>query len=137
MCDFKQGLLVACIVEFTEAFDFRKFDVPLDSINLKSSLETNREVDKIKDELSNFLPYKQLKSNKSPINFYLDYPDDCLGIVSFNNRNYIDTELLHEYFMEENALKAYYSALIKKWISDTEIIKNEIQLIPKLITKNI
>ena len=55
MCDFKQGLLVACIVEFTEAFDFRKFDVPLDSINLKSSLETNREVDKIKDELSSFL----------------------------------------------------------------------------------
>lgn len=61
--------------------DFRKFDVTLDSINLKPSLENNRLVEKIKDELSSFLPYGQLKSNKSSIYFDLNYPDDYLDIV--------------------------------------------------------
>ena len=36
---FEYGLPVVWIIEFTKAFDFRKFDVPLDSINLKSSKE--------------------------------------------------------------------------------------------------
>ena len=61
MNDFEYGLPVAWLVEFTEvlneALDFRKFDVTLDSINLKPSLEYNRLVDKIKGELSSFLPY--------------------------------------------------------------------------------
>lgn len=61
MNDFEYGLPVAWLVEFTDplnkALDFRKFDVTLDSINLKPSLEYNRLVDKIKGELSSFLPY--------------------------------------------------------------------------------
>lgn len=40
---FEYGLPVAWIIEFTEAFDFRKFDVTLDIINLKSSLENNKQ----------------------------------------------------------------------------------------------
>lgn len=144
MNDFEYGLPVAWLVEFTEALnealDFRKFDVTLDSINLKPSLENNRLVDKIKDELSSFLPYGQLKSNKSPIYFDLNYPDDCLGIVSFNGRNYIDADLLHEYFekmdlLKEDAPKDYYSALVKQWINDAEIIENEVQQLLRQITK--
>lgn len=100
MNDLEYGLPVAQLVEFTEALnetlDFRKFYVTLDSINLKPSLENNRLVEKIKDELSIFLPYGQLKSNKSSIYFDLNYPDDYLGTVSFNSRNYIDADLLHE-----------------------------------------
>ena len=96
MNDFEYGLPIAWLVEFTEALnkalDFRKFYVTLDSLNLKLSIESNRLVDKIKDELSSFLPYGQLKSNKSPIYFDLNYPDGCLGIVSFNSRNYIDVD---------------------------------------------
>lgn len=61
MNDFEYGLPVAWLVEFTDALnkalDFRKFVVTLDSINLKPSLEYNRLVDKIKGELSSFLPY--------------------------------------------------------------------------------
>ena len=56
MNDFEYGLPVAWLVEFTDALnkalDFRKFDV-----TLKPSLEYNRLVDKIKGELSSFLPY--------------------------------------------------------------------------------
>lgn len=59
MNDLEYGLSVAWLVEFTEALnealDFRKFDVTLDSMNLKPSLENNRLVEKIKDELSSFL----------------------------------------------------------------------------------
>ena len=44
MNDFEYGLPVAWLVEFTEALnealDFRKFDVTLDSINLKPSQKT-------------------------------------------------------------------------------------------------
>lgn len=65
-----------------------------DSLNLIPSIENYRLDDKIKDELSSFLPYGQLKSNKSPIYFDLNYTDDCLGSVSFNSRNYIDADLL-------------------------------------------
>lgn len=61
MNDFEYGLPVAWLVEFTESLneslDFKKFDVTLDSLNLKPSIENNRLVDKIKDELSSFLPY--------------------------------------------------------------------------------
>ena len=61
MNDFEYGLPVAWLVEFTDALnralDYRKFDVTLDRINLKPSLEYNRLVDKIKGELSSFLPY--------------------------------------------------------------------------------
>ena len=144
MNDSEYGLPVAWLVEFTEALnealDFRKFDVTLDGINLKPSLENNRLVDKIKDELSSFLPYGQLKSNKSPIYFDLNYTDDCLGIVSFNSRNYIDADLLHEYFekmdlLKEDAPKEYYSALVKQWINDAEIIENEVQQLLRQITK--
>lgn len=144
MNDFEYGLPVAWLVEFTEALndalDFRKFDVTLDSLNLKPCPENNRLVDKIKDELSSILPYGQLKSNKSPIYFDLNYPDDCLSIVSFNSRNYIDADLLHEYFekmdlLKEDAPKDYYSALIKQWISDAEIIESEVQLLLHQITK--
>lgn len=144
MNDFEYGLPVAWLVEFSEALnealDFKKVDVTLDSLNLKPSIENQKLVEKIKDELSNFLPYGQLKSNKSPIYFDLDYPDDCLGIVSFNSRNYIDVDLLHEYFekadlLKEDATKTYYSNLIKQWINDAEIIKNEVQLLLRQITK--
>lgn len=144
MNDFEYGLPVAWLVEFSEALnealDFKKVDVTLDSLNLKPSIENQKLVEKIKDELSNFLPYGQLKSNKSPIYFDLDYPDDCLGIVSFNSRNYIDVDLLHEYFekadlLKEDATKTYYSNLIKPWINDAEIIKNEVQLLLRQITK--
>jgi hypothetical protein len=81
-----------------------------------------------------------LKSNKSPIYFDLNYPYDCLGIVSFSSRNYIDADLLHEYFekmylLKEDAPKDYYSALIKQWISDAEIIESEVQLLLHQITK--
>ena len=90
MNDFEYGLPVAWLVEFTESLneslDFKRFDVTLDSLNLKPSIENNRLVDKIKDELSSFLPYGQLKSNKSQIYFDLNYPDDCMGIVSCNRR---------------------------------------------------
>lgn len=59
MNDFEYGLPVAWLVEFTESLneslDFKKFDVTLDSLNLKPSIENNRLVDKIKDELSSFL----------------------------------------------------------------------------------
>lgn len=146
MNNFEYGLPVAWLVEFTEtlnkALDFRKFDVTLDSMNLKPSLENNRLVEKIKDELSSFLPYGQLKSNKSPIYFDLNYSDDRLGIVSFNSRNYIDADLLHEYFekmdlLKEDAPKDYYSTLTKQWINDAEIIENEIQQLLRQITKNI
>ena len=144
MNDSEYGLPVAWLVEFTEALnealDFRKFDVSLDSMNLKPSLENNRLVDKIKDELSSFLPYGQLKSNKSPIYFDLNYPDDCLSIVSFNSRNYINADLLHEYFekmdlLKEDAPKNYYSTLIKQWINDAEIIENEVQQLLHQIAK--
>ena len=58
MNDFEYGLPVAWLVEFTEAlneaFDFKKFDVTLDSLNLKSNIENNRLVNKIKDESSSF-----------------------------------------------------------------------------------
>ena len=144
MNDFEYGLPVAWLVEFSEALnealDFKKVDVTLDSLNLKPSIENQKLVEIIKDELSNFLPYGQLKSNKSPIYFDLDYPDDCLGIVSFNSRNYIDVDLLHEYFekadlLKEDATKTYYSNLIKQWINDAEIIKNEVQLLLRQITK--
>lgn len=144
MNDFEYGLPVAWLVEFSEALnealDFKKVDVTLDSLKLKPSIENQKLVEKIKDELSNFLPYGQLKSNKSPIYFDLDYPDDCLGIVSFNSRNYIDVDLLHEYFekadlLKEDATKTYYSNLIKQWINDAEIIKNEVQLLLRQITK--
>ena len=146
MNDFEYGLPVAWLVEFTEALnkalDFIKFDVTLDSLNLKPSIENNRLVDKIKDELSSFLPYGQLKSNKSPIYFDLNYPDDCLGIVSFNSRNYIDADLLHEYFekmdlLKEDAPKTYYSNLIKQWINETKVIENEVNLLLRQITKKI
>lgn len=65
---------------------------------------------------------------------------DCLGIVSFNSRNYIDADLLHEYFekmdlLKEDAPKTNYSSLIKQWISDAEIIENEVQLLLHQITK--
>ena len=81
-----------------------------------------------------------MKNNKSPIYFDLNYPDDCLGIVSFNSRNYIDADLLHEYFekmdlLKEDAPKEYYSALIKQWINDAEIIENEVQQLLRQITK--
>lgn len=81
-----------------------------------------------------------MKSNKSPIYFDLNYPDDCLGIVSFNSRNYIDVDLLHEYFekmdpLKEDAPKTYYNTLIKQWINDAEIIENEVQLLLRQITK--
>lgn len=144
MNDFEYGLPVAWLVEFTEtlneALEFRKIDVTLDSLNLKLSLENNRLVEKIKNELENSLPYGQLKSNKSPIYFDLNYPDDCLGIVSFNSRNYIDLDLLHEYFekldlLKEDTPKVYYSKLINQWISDAEIIENEVQLLLRQITK--
>lgn len=144
MNDFEYGLPVAWLVEFSEALnealDFKKVDVTLESLNLKPSIENQKLVEKIKDELSNFLPYGQLKSNKSPIYFDLDYLDDCLGIVSFNSRNYIDVDLLHEYFekadlLTEDATKTYYSNLIKQWINDAEIIKNEVQLLLRQITK--
>ena len=59
MNDFEYELPVAWLVEFTEALNqalnFKKFDVTLDSLNLKPSIENNRLVDKIKDELSSFL----------------------------------------------------------------------------------
>lgn len=59
MNDFEYELPVAWLVEFTESLneslDFKKFDVTLDSLNLKPSIENNRLVDKIKDELSSFL----------------------------------------------------------------------------------
>ena len=101
MDDFEYGLPVAWLVEFVEALnealDFRRVEVTLDSLNLKPSLENNKLVEKIREELDYYLPYGQLKSNKSPIYFDLNYPDDCLGIVSFNSRNYIDVDLLHEY----------------------------------------
>lgn len=144
MNDFEYALPVAWLVEFSEALnealDFKKIDVTLDSLNLKPSIENQKLVEKIKDELSNLLPYGQLKSDKSPIYFDLDYPDDCLGIVSFNSRNYIDVDLLHEYFekadlLKENATKTYYSNLIKRWINDAKIIKNEVQLLLRQITK--
>ena len=144
MNDFEYGLPIAWLVEFTEALnkalDFRKFYVTLDSLNLKLSIESNRLVDKIKDELSSFLPNGQLKSNKSPIYFDLNYPDGCLGIVSFNSRNYIDVDLLHEYFekmdlLKEDAPKIYYNKLINQWINDAEIIENDIQLLLRQITK--
>ena len=144
MNDFEYGLPVSCLIELTEdlnlALDFRKVDVTLDSLNLKPSLENNKLVEKIKCELENSLPYGQLKSNKSPIYFDLNYPDDCLGIVSFNSRNYIDLDLLHEYFekmdlLKEDAPKVYYSKLINQWISDAEIIENEVQLLLRQITK--
>lgn len=55
MNDFEYGLPVAWLVEFTESLDFKKFDVTLDSLNLKPSIENNRLVDRIKDELSSLL----------------------------------------------------------------------------------
>lgn len=144
MNDFEYGLPIAWLVEFSEALnealDFKKFDVTLDSLNLKPSQKNYRLVDKIKDELSSFLPYGQLKSKRSPIYFDLNYPDDSLGIVSFNSRNYIDADLLHEYFekmdlLKEDAPKNYYNTLIKQWINDAEIIENEVQLLLRQITK--
>jgi len=142
MNDFEYGLPVAWLIEFAkalnDALDFKKVNVTLDSLNLKPSLENNKLVEKIKNELESSLPYGQLKSNKSPIYFDLNYPDDCLGIVSFNSRNYIDADLLHEYFekmdlLKEDAPKAYYSNLIKQWINDSEIIENEVQLLLRQI----
>lgn len=71
MNDFEYGLPVAWLIEFAEALndalDFKKVDVTLDSLNLKPSLENNKLVEKIKNELESSLPYGQLKSNKSPI----------------------------------------------------------------------
>lgn len=63
-----------------------------------------------------------------------------MGIVSFNSRNYIDADLLHEYFekmdlLKEDAQKDYYSTLTKQWINDAEIIENEIQQLLRQITK--
>ncbi len=63
-----------------------------------------------------------------------------MGIVSFNSRNYIDADLLHEYFekmdlLKEDAPKDYYSTLTKQWINDAEIIENEIQQLLRQITK--
>lgn len=144
MDDFEYGLPVAWLVEFVEALnealDFRRIEVTVDSLNLKPSLENNKLVEKIKEELEYFLPYGQLKSSKSPIYFDLNYPDDCLGIVSFNSRNYIDVDLLHEYFekmdlLKENAQKSYYSNLINQWINDAKIIENEVQMLLRRITK--
>lgn len=144
MDDFEYGLPLAWLIEFVEALndalDFKKVDVTLDSLNLKPSLENNKLVEKIKNELESSLPYGQLKSNKSPIYFDLNYPDDCLGIVSFNSRNYLDLDLLHEYFekmdlLKEDAPKTYYSTLIYQWISDAEIIENEVQLLLRQIIK--
>ena len=63
-----------------------------------------------------------------------------MGIVSFNSRNHIDADLLHEYFekmdlLKEDAQKDYYSTLTKQWINDAEIIENEIQQLLRQITK--
>lgn len=59
MNDFEYALPVVYLVEFieslNESLNFKKFDVTLDSLNLKPSIENNRLVDKIKDELSSFL----------------------------------------------------------------------------------
>lgn len=40
MNDFEYGLPVAWLVEFSEALDFKKFDVTLDSLNLKPVKKT-------------------------------------------------------------------------------------------------
>lgn len=144
MDDFEYGLPVAWLVEFVEALnealDFRRVEVTLDSLNLKPSLENNKLVEKIREELEYCLPYGQLKSNKSPIYFDLNYPDDCLGIVSFNSRNYIDVDLLHEYLekmdlIKEDAPKTYYKNLINQWINDAKIIENEVQMLLRQIIK--
>ena len=61
MNDFEYGLPVAWLVEFTESLneslDFKKFDVTSDSLNLIPSIENYRLDNKIKDNLSSFLPY--------------------------------------------------------------------------------
>lgn len=54
----------------------------------------------------------QLKSDKSLIYFDLNFPDDCLGMVSLNSINYINTDLLHYYFEKWISSKKMYQKFI-------------------------
>lgn len=58
------------------------------------------------------------------------YPNNFLGIISFNCRNHIDVDLLLEYFeRKKDTPKAYNITLINQWINDADIIENEVQLL--------
>lgn len=58
------------------------------------------------------------------------YPNNFLGIISFNCRNPIDVDLLLEYFeRKKDTPKTHNITLINQWINDAEIIENEVHIL--------